>query len=301
MIYIALLRGINLISVNRARNWTTVMRVLELMQGGASSTRFSAAPTALILRAEPHKSQRRAPTPSSEDLPALDTMHRRTVELPPDNPAPGPLRGSRRGAGRALLGRRALVLGGAVLLAVAGAVALSGGGSAPRAPEETPGTAAWAVKYFGNPDRARFKRRNIVEVEFLGRSMFVHRAASRHFLRLERLFEARAPEYAATVASGELDDWSYLNRDVRGEESKSNHAFGIAIDINALANPLGTNGDMPEEVVRQWEAEGGAWGGDWSRPDPMHFETHLTPRQIRARYRPDGRPRAWFLERITGD
>jgi uncharacterized protein (DUF1697 family) len=36
MIYVALLRGINLISVNRARNWTTVMRVLELMQGGAS-------------------------------------------------------------------------------------------------------------------------------------------------------------------------------------------------------------------------------------------------------------------------
>ena len=122
--------------------------------------------------------------------------------------------------------------------------------------------------------------------------MFVHRDASRHFLRLERLFEARAPDYAASVAEGELDDWSYDNRRVRGEKVKSNHAFGLAVDINALANPVGTPGDMPDEVVRQWEVEGGEWGGDWERADPMHFETHLTPAQIRARYRADGTPSA---------
>jgi hypothetical protein len=52
--------------------------------------------------------------------------------------------------------------------------------------------------------------------------------------------------------------------------------------------------------VRQWEAEGGAWGGDWSRPDPMHFETHLTPEEIRKRYRRDGTPRDWYLEQLIG-
>ena len=190
---------------------------------------------------------------------------------------------------------------GAALVALIAGVALLRSRVSPPAPEDVRGTPAWAVEHFGNPDLPGFKRRNIVEIEFLGRAMFVHRGTSRHFLRLERLFEARAPEYAAAVSLGELDDWSYENRDVRGADSKSSHAFGIAVDINALANPLGATGDMPEDVVRQWEAEGGEWGGDWSRPDPMHFETHLTPKEIRDRYRPDGTPRDWYLEQLIGE
>jgi D-alanyl-D-alanine carboxypeptidase-like protein len=181
---------------------------------------------------------------------------------------------------------------------IAGAVLLWNRESSPPAPEDVPGTPEWAREHYGNPNTQGFKRRKIVEIEFLGRSMFVHRAASRHFLRLARLFEARAPEYAAAVPLGELDDWSYENRNVRGENVKSNHAFGLAVDINALTNIMGTAGDMPEEVVRQWEVEGGEWGGDWSRPDPMHFETHLTPEQIRERYHPDGQPRDWYLEQL---
>ena len=129
--------------------------------------------------------------------------------------------------------------------------------------------------------------------------MLVHEKVQRHFLRLESLFAARAPDYAAAIASGELDDWSYFNRSVRGEEYKSNHSFGIAIDINALTNVLGTTGDMPEEVVAQWEIEGGAWGGSFSRTDPMHFESHLTPEEIRERYKPDGTPKDWYLEELN--
>lgn len=167
-------------------------------------------------------------------------------------------------------------------------------------PAERPGTPAWAREHYGDADARRFKARHIVEIEFLGRAMFVHEDAQRHFLRLEALFEARAPEYAAAVAAGELDDWSYENRAVRGGSSKSNHAFGLAIDVNALSNVLGTNGDMPAEVVSQWLVEGGEWGGHWSRPDPMHFETHLTPEQISRRYEPDGTPRPWYLDELVG-
>jgi hypothetical protein len=171
----------------------------------------------------------------------------------------------------------------------------------PLIPEEIPGSPAWAVEHYGDPDATGFKTRNIITIDFLGRTMFVHEKAARHFLRLERLFEARAPEYAIGVAVGELDDWSYENRSVRGELSgKSNHAFGLAIDINALANVMGTSGDMPPEVVTQWELEGGDWGGDWARPDPMHFETHLTPQEIVERYRPDGTPKDWYLEELVG-
>ena len=136
-------------------------------------------------------------------------------------------------------------------------------------------------------------------MDFLGEPMYVHKAAERHFLRLAQIFEARAPEYAAQIAVTP-DDWSYHNRDIRGGDSKSNHAYGIAVDVNALTNVLGTSGDMPAEVVAQWEIEGGDWGGDWSRPDPMHFETHLTPAEIRERYHPDGTPKDWYLEELTG-
>jgi hypothetical protein len=196
--------------------------------------------------------------------------------------------------------RRRVAAGAIVLVALgAGAIALRTSGPLP--PSEIPGSPAWARVNYGDPDARGFKRRNIVEIDFLGRAMFVHRGVQPHFLRLERLFAARAPEYAAVVAAGVPDDWSYLNRDTRGGTSKSNHAFGIAIDVNALANPLGTSGDMPMEVVLQWEIEGGDWGGDWSRPDPMHFESHLTPEQIKARYRPDGTPKEWYLAELIGD
>jgi D-alanyl-D-alanine carboxypeptidase len=202
---------------------------------------------------------------------------------------------------RAVARRRRLAAGVLVALVVGGGfLLLRGDDPAPVGPEDVRGSPAWALEHYGNPESRSFERVNVVEFDFLGRSVFVHKDARPHFMRLERLFEARAPEYAATVALGELDDWSYENRAVRGGVAKSNHAFGIAIDINALANPLGTTGDMPTEVVRQWEAEGGGWGGDWSRPDPMHFETHLTPEEIRQRYRSDGTPRPWYLEELVG-
>jgi D-alanyl-D-alanine carboxypeptidase len=202
---------------------------------------------------------------------------------------------------RMFLRRRLLAAGAIVALAVGVFVVTRGDApTEPPPPEEVRGSPAWTAANYGDADARGFKRRNIVEIEFLGRAMFVHKAAVPHFLRLERIFEARAPDYAASVATGELDDWSYLNRSIRDEAVKSNHAYGIAIDINALANPLGTAGDMPAEVVSQWEAEGGDWGGDWSRADPMHFETHLTPEEINDRYRPDGTPRPWYLEELVG-
>ena len=197
--------------------------------------------------------------------------------------------------------RRRIVLG-LVILATLGAASAVLFRDDPQevGPEEMRGSPSWALEHYGDPDSRGYRRRNITTVDFLGRTLFIHKATARHFLRLERIFLARAPAYAAGVATGEVDDWSYINRNVRGGNVKSSHAFGIAIDINALANPLGTAGDMPDEVVRQWEAEGGDWGGDWSRPDPMHFETHLTPAEIRHRYRSDGTPRDWYLTRLTG-
>jgi D-alanyl-D-alanine carboxypeptidase len=197
--------------------------------------------------------------------------------------------------------RRRAIAVGAVLVTVGATVFAITRPVEPPVPEIPTGTPSWAAEHYGNPDSPGFKNRNIVTLEFLGRTMFVHRKAMRHFLRLERLFEARAPDYALGVAYGTLDDWSYDNRGQRGAEgAKSNHAFGLAVDINALTNVQGTPGDMPLDVVLQWELEGGDWGGDWTNPDPMHFETHLTPEEIRARYRKDGTPKDWYLAELIG-
>src|SRR5918996_6142941 len=189
-----------------------------------------------------------------------------TTRPPPDAsrprrpPSNSPGRPPRRPPYRrpaAVRNRRRLAVAGAALIVVIAGVTLLRSRVSPPAPEEVRGTPAWAAENFGNPDGRGFKNRNIVQIEFLGRAMFVHRGASRHFLRLARLFEARAPEYAAAVSLGELDDWSYENRDVRGGDSKSSHAFGIAVDVNALANPLGTAGGHTEDGLRTWVAAGG--------------------------------------------
>jgi hypothetical protein len=52
----------------------------------------------------------------------------------------------------------------------------------------------------------------------------------------------------------------------------SRHSWGVAIDVNVAANPLGgasTQDPRLVEIMRRW---GMAWGGEWLRPDPMHFE-----------------------------
>lgn len=69
----------------------------------------------------------------------------------------------------------------------------------------------------------------------------------------------------------------YNFRSVRGGRSLSLHAWGAAVDLSPDANPLGKAwepdaGMIPMDVVRIFKNHGVAWGGDFSRPDPMHFE-----------------------------
>lgn len=52
----------------------------------------------------------------------------------------------------------------------------------------------------------------------------------------------------------------------------SNHAFGLAVDLNVSTNHFGTRGDMDARIVQIFARWGFNWGGFWSPPDPMHFE-----------------------------
>lgn len=69
------------------------------------------------------------------------------------------------------------------------------------------------------------------------------------------------------------DDWSYSKRPIRGTEIPSNHSWGLAVDINAQDWPQGQRKRRPPQwIVDIFEFWGWEWGGDWSNPDPMHFE-----------------------------
>ena len=64
----------------------------------------------------------------------------------------------------------------------------------------------------------------------------------------------------------------YYPRFIANTTSLSNHAFGIAIDINSGQNQRGTVGQMDRTVVSIFEKWGFGWGGHWRYTDPMHFE-----------------------------
>lgn len=75
--------------------------------------------------------------------------------------------------------------------------------------------------------------------------------------------------------------WGYACRKIRGSSNWSNHAWGLAVDLNAPENPMGPrNGKIRRhpKVIAVWKRYGFFWGGDYSgRADDMHFEYLGTP------------------------
>jgi hypothetical protein len=65
----------------------------------------------------------------------------------------------------------------------------------------------------------------------------------------------------------------YNYRNIAGTNRLSNHAYGRALDINWSENARGTKGKIDPTLARTLASKHGlVWGGDWSNPDPMHFE-----------------------------
>ena len=83
--------------------------------------------------------------------------------------------------------------------------------------------------------------------------------------------------------------WGYACRKIRNGNSWSNHAWGLAVDLNAPANPMKkvppdaprhTWTDMPEWLPALWKQYGFGWGGDYkTTKDAMHYEFLGTPTQ----------------------
>lgn len=104
-------------------------------------------------------------------------------------------------------------------------------------------------------------------------AMFHHRVAPRVQILLEKWREFDLHHRILTW------NGSYAPRYRRGQRLHlSAHAWGSAFDLNAWHNPLGKappkageRGSVVE-LVSLAEELGFVWGGDFSRPDGMHFE-----------------------------
>jgi hypothetical protein len=91
---------------------------------------------------------------------------------------------------------------------------------------------------------------------------------------------------ALRAAMGELDrrglgglvdpgDYAgcYAPRRIRPGGALSLHAWGLAVDLNASANPFGGRSSQDRRLVRTMLRHGFSWGGDFPTiRDPMHFE-----------------------------
>ncbi|TWD58081.1 tail length tape measure protein [Agrobacterium vitis] len=92
---------------------------------------------------------------------------------------------------------------------------------------------------------------------------------------------AYAPQFQGFVKDLEASGYGiksiggYNYRNIAGTNKLSEHAFGKAIDINPLQNPMGKSlvTDMPSNVGDMASKWGLSWGGAWgSKKDAMHFE-----------------------------
>jgi D-alanyl-D-alanine carboxypeptidase len=71
----------------------------------------------------------------------------------------------------------------------------------------------------------------------------------------------------------------FAPRRIQPSGQLSLHAWGVAIDLNAAANPFLGRSRQDPRLVRAMERQGFTWGGEWpTRPDPMHFELRNLPR-----------------------
>jgi hypothetical protein len=72
----------------------------------------------------------------------------------------------------------------------------------------------------------------------------------------------------------ELKTWDgcFNIRKKRGAISVSLHSWGVAIDINAAWNGFGKTPTMSKTLVSCFKDAGFDWGGEWTKPDGMHFQ-----------------------------
>lgn len=105
-----------------------------------------------------------------------------------------------------------------------------------------------------------------------GMTVISSRARVNEAIAVETLTLFRAWHKAGLWSKLVTFDGGYNWRSQRGSQKLSMHAYGGALDFNSATNQLGTPGDMDPRLVEAADGLGWTWGGEWSRPDSMHFQ-----------------------------
>lgn len=118
-------------------------------------------------------------------------------------------------------------------------------------------------------------------------------------------FDARVEDLDLDSSRGELDDWGYAARPIRGGTTTSNHASATAEDFNATRHALGERGTFTRQQVNNINAilsevdHVVRWGGNYTgRADEMHFEINATPAAVQ-RVADKLKERSGFLMALT--
>ncbi len=72
----------------------------------------------------------------------------------------------------------------------------------------------------------------------------------------------------------ELKTWDgcFNVRKKRGGSTMSLHSWGVAVDMNAFSNCFGCKPTLSPGFVKCFTDAGFDWGGNWRKPDGMHFQ-----------------------------
>jgi hypothetical protein len=150
--------------------------------------------------------------------------------------------------------------------------------------------AGWGTLRPGRGTNPEYRRANIVNVPSVGGVTIIggmHRAVAPLAAKA-----INAMIQAGFNPNGVRDDWGYADRMVQklsgpSTTTKSNHAWGLAFDLDATQNGLGLSLDRASIKARHAAAAarfGFSWGGNYrNTKDAMHFEFLGTPADV-AKY-----------------
>jgi hypothetical protein len=123
---------------------------------------------------------------------------------------------------------------------------------------------------------------DVVKIRFLDRDLMVHRKVAPAFQRVAARLEAASAAAPALRPFLQGVGGTFVWRKIAGTDRQSAHSYGVSLDINVKLShywrwqkppvPLRWQNNVPEAIVRAFEAEGFIWGGRWYHYDTMHFE-----------------------------
>jgi hypothetical protein len=137
----------------------------------------------------------------------------------------------------------------------------------------------------------------IITIEFLDWKVRIHKKIEKPLLNIDKKIRNLA------LTNKEINNFlkmptvitGYNWREVRDNENRSSHSWGISVDIvpkrygskqiywkwtqdfyndGWITYPIKKRWMPPEEVISIFESEGFIWGGKWDIWDNMHFEYH---------------------------